>query len=94
MDAGKKIIARVCSYHSSQRYAVERTLRAALILVQREHPDISLEIVDVRDVQEILKITPVLILPSLVINDRLVCTGRFPKKEEVLSWLKSAIQEG
>jgi hypothetical protein len=35
----------------------------------------------------------VLILPSLVINDHLVCTGRFPRKEEVADWLIASWKE-
>lgn len=93
MDAGKKIIAKVCSYRSPQRYALERTLQAAMAQVHKEHPELSLEIVEIRDVQEILSITPVLILPSLVINDHLVCTGRFPRKEEVADWLIASWKE-
>jgi hypothetical protein len=88
-----KLIVKVCSYRSPQRYAVVRTLRAALVILQNNYPDLELEIIEIRDVQEILKITPVLILPSLVINDRLVCTGRFPKKEEVTTWFISGWEE-
>ena len=41
---------------------------------------------------EIMRYTPVTVYPSLVINERLVCVGRFPKKEEVLSWLRDAFE--
>ena len=43
-----------------------------------EYPDLLIEISEVRDLAEIEKITPVFIYPSLVVNDRLVCVGRFP----------------
>jgi hypothetical protein len=39
-----------------------------------------------------MRYTPVTVYPSLVINERLVCVGRFPKKEEVLSWLRDAFE--
>jgi disulfide oxidoreductase YuzD len=56
-----------------------------------EYPDLQLEISEVRDLAEIEKITPVFIYPSLVVNDKLVCVGRFPQKGEVLIWLQQAL---
>jgi len=31
-------------------------------------------------------------LPSLVVNEKLVCVGRFPKKDETIGWIKEAIE--
>jgi len=39
------------------------------------------------------KYTAVMILPSLVVNEKKVCVGRFPKKDEVINWLLEAIEE-
>ena len=52
-----------------------------------------MEIAEVRELSEIEKITPVVIYPSLVLNDRLVCVGRFPSKEDILVWFQQALQE-
>jgi len=50
------------------------------------------EIAEVRDCSEIEKVTPVVIYPSLVVNDRLVCVGWFPKKDDILAWFHQALQ--
>ena len=52
-----------------------------------------MEIAEVRELSEIEKITPVVIYPSLVLNDRLVCVGRFPSKEDILVWFHQALQK-
>ena len=38
------------------------------------------------------KYTAVMILPSLVVNEKLVCVGRFPKKDEIVGWLQEAVE--
>ena len=89
----RQILARVLSYHKSQRYAIERSLQLAWNELRPEHPGCSLEIVEVRQVDEILRYTPVIAFASLVIDEKLVCVGRCPSKDEVLAWLREAIQE-
>jgi disulfide oxidoreductase YuzD len=64
---------------------------AAQAALRVEYPDLLVEISEVRDLAEIEKITPVFIYPSLVVNDRLVCVGRFPRKSEILIWLQQAL---
>lgn len=39
------------------------------------------------------KYTAVVILPSLVVNEKLVCVGRFPKKNEIAGWLQQAVED-
>jgi hypothetical protein len=29
---------------------------------------------------------------ALVVNEKLVCVGRYPKKEQVLGWLQAALE--
>jgi len=45
----------------------------------------SLSITEVKELSEMEKHTAVLILPSLVVRDKLVCVGRFPKKDEIVA---------
>jgi disulfide oxidoreductase YuzD len=87
MNIGIKILGT----KSPQRYAVRRTVVAAQAALRVEYPDLLVEISEVRDLAEIEKITPVFIYPSLVVNDRLVCVGRFPRKSEILIWLQQAL---
>ncbi len=87
------ITIKILSYKSPQRYAVKQTLKAVQHELRKTLPDLELVIEEVKELAEIEKYTPVVILPSLVVNDKLVCVGRFPKKDEVITWLLQADKE-
>ncbi|RPI81806.1 MAG: hypothetical protein EHM41_19855 [Chloroflexi bacterium] len=82
---------KILSYKSPQRYAVRRTLTAAQNELQKTCPAMAVEVSEVKQLSEMLTYTPVVILPSLVINEKLVCIGRFPRKDEVITWLQEAM---
>ena len=48
------------------------------------------EIVKVTRYEEIMKY-PVLSTPGLVINEKLVCSGRIPNIEEITSWINEGL---
>ena len=87
------INVKILSYKSPQRYAVKRTLIAAQNDLEKTYPHLEIAVTEVTTVPEMEQYTPVLILPSLVVNEKLVCVGRFPKKDEVIRWLQDAIEE-
>jgi hypothetical protein len=87
------IDVKILSYKSPQRYAVRRTLKAAQDELAKQHPDFKIDLIEVKEVAKMLAYTDVLILPSLVVNEKLVCIGRFPKKDEIIRWLQDAIEE-
>jgi hypothetical protein len=66
---------------------------AAQNMLKKTYPDLKIEITEVKELSEIEKYTAVVILPSLVVNEKLVCVGRFPSRDEVLGWLRSALKE-
>jgi hypothetical protein len=66
---------------------------AAQNMLKKTYPDLKIEITEVKELSEIEKYTAVVILPSLVVNEKLVCVGRFPSRDEVLGWLRSALTE-
>jgi hypothetical protein len=82
---------KILSYKSVQRYAVKRTLIAAQSEMQKIVPDFAISITEVNELSEMEKYTAVVILPSLIVNEKLVCVGRFPKKDEVIDWLRDAV---
>jgi hypothetical protein len=87
------IEVKILSYKNPQRYAVKRTLIAAQDELQEQHQGIEIALTEVKEVSDMLEYTDVLILPSLVVNEKLVCVGRFPKKDEIIRWLQDAIEE-
>jgi hypothetical protein len=84
---------KILSYKSPQRYAVKKTITAAHGELRKEYPDLEIHLTEIKDVPEMLTYTQVLILPSLMVNGKLVCVGRFPKKNEVIGWFQTAIEQ-
>jgi hypothetical protein len=82
---------KILSYKKPQRYIVRQTLFAACNELRKTHPDFDITISEVKTLEEIEKYTLVLICPSLVINEKVFCTGWFPKKEEIIVWFKQYI---
>ncbi len=82
---------KILSYHSAQRYAVRQSVVAAQRTLRNEHPDLEISITELKDWARIEQYTPVLSAPSLVVNEKLVCVGRVPSREEVLLWLRAAL---
>jgi hypothetical protein len=85
------IDVKILSYHSAQRYAVRQTVVSAQRLLINDHPDLKIVITELKDWIHIEEYTTILSAPSLVVNEKLVCVGRVPSREEVLGWLSSAV---
>ncbi len=73
-------------------YAVERVAAISLETLLREIPDLEATLVHIEDWNEIGQY-PILITPGLVVNEKLVCAGRVPKKEEVIQWYREALNQ-
>ena len=87
------INVKILSYKSPQRYAVKNTLLTARNELRKTHPEIEISITEIKTLEEMEQYTLVGILPSLVINEKLVCIGRFPQKDEVVKWFEQAMVE-
>ena len=83
---------KILSYKSPQRYAIKQTILAARDALSKTQPDLDISVTEVKNLAEMEEYTNVVIYPSLVINEKLVCIGRFPKKEEVIGWLQQAME--
>ena len=82
---------KILSIQYPERYAVRRLVTLAQEELQSEHPGLEMNITEIGDPGQICKYAFVIILPTLVINEKVVCTGRLPAKEEVAAWLREAI---
>jgi hypothetical protein len=89
----QRVVAKVLGHNRAERFAIEHALRSAWMDLEDEIPGLSLEILQVREASEILKYTSILTFSSLVINEKVVCSGRCPKRDEVVIWLRDAIME-
>lgn len=87
------IHAIILGTRSPQRYAVRRAVVVAQNSLLAEHPGLEVQITEIKDLQGIQRYTAVFVYPSLVVNEQLVCVGRFPKKEEILVWFQQVFLE-
>ena len=85
------IEVKILSCRKAQRYAVKQRVIAAKRDLANEFPDLELVIKDLKGWADIEPYTFILSAPSLVVNEKLVCEGRFPTRIEVLGWLRNAI---
>lgn len=67
---------------------VEETARKAVASL-----GVEAEFTKVTDYSQITQY-PILSTPGLVINERVVCSGRIPSEAEVTSWLATALENG
>ena len=65
---------------------VEETARRAASLL-----GMDAQVEKVTDYEQIMAY-PILSTPGLVINERLVCSGRIPAEAEVITWLADALE--
>lgn len=71
-------------------YSLERAAAAALEVMLNENPDLEATLEHIEDILEIERY-PVLFTPALVINEKVVCAGHVPKKEEIIAWYREAL---
>lgn len=79
---------KVLGYKHSQRYPIRRVLNLIQKDFEKKHPQIRLEVMEISSTDEILRYTPVIAFPSLMVGGKLVCVGRLPSKEEILAWIE------
>jgi hypothetical protein len=84
------LCVKIGSIQYPERYVLRRIVLAAQNELQSEFPGLEVEITELTEPGQIGKYAFVLVLPTLVIAEEVVCSGRFPAKEEVRDWLRKA----
>jgi hypothetical protein len=87
------LIIKILSLGAPERYAVRRVVTLAMQELQARHPQQDMIITEVDDAAHIGKYAAMLVLPTLVVNEKVVCSGRFPTREEILGWLTGAVEQ-
>ncbi len=85
------IKVKILGLHFPERYTIRRLVAVAQQELLAIYPHLQMDITEVTDSREIGKYAFVLVLPTLVINEKVVCSGRFPARDEVINWLLSAV---
>ena len=86
---------KILGYRTGQTFAIRRVVVAALDELRKEQPGIKSVVTNIKDAQDILQYTDVVMAPGLVVNGKLVymCLGSIPKKEQVIGWLREALEQ-
>ena len=81
------IQVKICSLFPSSRYSIRRIVQSVWDELRAELL-VEVEISELGDPALINKYASVLVLPTVVVNERVVCSGRVPHREEAHRWLK------
>jgi hypothetical protein len=87
------LTVKILGLQYPERYVVRRLVAAAQQELLSKSRPLELEIIEITDPAEIGKYAFVLVLPTLVIDEKVVCSGRYPTKEQVTAWLLAAAEE-
>ncbi len=90
-DKSAVIHVKILSLGDPERYALRRLVVSAENELLHAHPDLQVCITEVDTAGEIGKYARVLVLPTLVIDEKVVSSGPLPTREEVLAWLHAAV---
>lgn len=82
---------KILCYRTPVCYAVWRVVQQAITQLAPQFPEVEIKISMIKDTTEIARYTHNLLLPSLVINEKLVSAGHIPCKDEVITYLQVAL---
>jgi hypothetical protein len=89
-EQGSSLVITILGIKKSQRYAVRRRVVSAHEMICKEEPSLQVSIVEKKTSAEILPYTAILAAPSLLVDEKMVCKGRIPARDEIIGWLQEA----
>ena len=84
------LFVKILSLGTPERYAVRRMVAVALQELQSRDAQLQITVTEIDDAGQIGRYASFLILPTLIVNEKVVCSGRFPTREEIIAWLGEA----
>jgi len=87
------IQVKILSLGDPERYTVRRLVTSVEQALLAEFPGLQLRISEIDQAVEIGRYAQVLVMPTLIINEKMVCSGRYPSRDEILNWLREAIDQ-
>jgi hypothetical protein len=87
------LIVKILSLGVPERYAVRRIVASIQPELQAANPQLQMNILEINDADQIGRYASFLVMPTLVVNEKVVCSGRFPTREEILGWLQQAANQ-
>ena len=84
---------KILCYRTPVCYSVWRVVQHGIDRLSPQFPDAEFKIRMIKDSAQIAKYTHNLVLPSVVINGKLVSEGHVPSHQEVFEWLQVALAE-
>jgi hypothetical protein len=81
---------KILGMRKSERYALRRLVLAAQRELGSNHPDLHIKISEISEPAQINSYVHYLVQPSLVVNEKVVCSGYIPAEEEIINWLYEA----
>lgn len=95
MNNNDIINIKILCYRNPVCYSVWRVVQHVVDCLSPRFPEAIFQISMIKDSSQIAKYTHNLVLPSIVIDEKLICSGYIPNQQEVLSWLQLAlVQKG
>lgn len=91
MNTNTTITIKILCYRNPVCYSVWRIVQHVIDQLSPQFSDADFKISMIRDSSKIANYTHNLVLPSVVIDEKLVSSGHIPNQQEVLAWLQVAL---
>lgn len=91
MRTNDTIHIKILCFRTPVCYAVWRVVQHVIDYLSPLFPEVEFRVTLIKDSSQIAQYTRNLVLPSLVIDEKLICSGQIPSQQEILGWLQLAL---